>query len=662
MPWVFAVVPMVGLAIWLCFRRSAGHVAAGPRRAQKLQVGPRRIESKRSPGHSLRGAALALGAFCVIASLARPQWGEQQEAVFESGREVVLALDLSRSMNATDVVPSRLARSKLLIQSLLDELAGERVGLVVFAGTSFLQVPLSADYEVLRELLPGLTPDHLPQGGTDYAAMLETASRAFHDADGQGDRFLIVLSDGEAHDSRWREQLPHLVERGIRVVGLGVGTDAGDVVPDGTGGLVKDERGGVVLSRLAPETLRQLALETDGRYRDAAAWVDIAALMEETVLTGALGDTLKGVDLRRQDRFQWLLLPGVLLLFVAFWLELPAHPSRRRIEGRRDEGLGSGAVAAGGLLLALGMAFVPPATAVEADAASGLAPLIQRLSRSATLGAEEYGQLAEATVDFATEDPSLPASVRHAVVGDGLEAVRRGAALDPGARDWAALAQQLEAQRAPPAARKTPDREQNGSQSGSQSQSESGSDSGDAGEEASGSSDAGENAAAEGSESQQASESGDPGAAGASSGTGAGALSQGAPDDAGETATGESADAGASADPSDREEALGEGGTPAEPRPLEREAAGIGALGEGDSPEERAAKSEAKAAEVPPQEQRVGGGTGISEFRKGNPQLAGALRLMEAVRKADAPGVLFQRMQALEAGSQAPLLQTGKDW
>ena len=72
--------------------------------------------------------------------------------------------------------------------------------------------------------------------------------------------------------------------------------------------------------------------------------------------------------------------------------------------------------------------------------------------------------------------------------------------------------------------------------------------------------------------------------------------------------------------------------------------------------------TQAKAAEVPPQEQRVGGGTGISEFRKGNPQLAGALRLMEAVRKADAPGELFQRMQALEAGSQAPLLQTGKDW
>ena len=106
-------------------------------------------------------------ALCIVA-LARPQWGVIEEQVFDQSREVLIAIDLSRSMLAQDVKPSRLDRSKLLIQSLLDGLKGERVGLVLFAGTAFLQSPLSADYEILREFLPALNPDYLPEGGSNY--------------------------------------------------------------------------------------------------------------------------------------------------------------------------------------------------------------------------------------------------------------------------------------------------------------------------------------------------------------------------------------------------------------------------------------------------------------------------------------------------------------
>jgi len=103
---------------------------------------------------------LASGIFFAIIALARPQWGHVEEPVFDQSREVLLALDLSRSMLTPDVKPTRLDRSKLLIQSLLDNLVGERVGLVLFSGTSFLQSPLSADYEILREFLPSLNPDY----------------------------------------------------------------------------------------------------------------------------------------------------------------------------------------------------------------------------------------------------------------------------------------------------------------------------------------------------------------------------------------------------------------------------------------------------------------------------------------------------------------------
>ena len=110
---------------------------------------------------------LASGLFFAIIALARPQWGHIEEPVFDQSREVLIALDLSKSMLTPDVKPTRLERSKLLIQSLLDGLVGERVGLILFSGTSFVQSPLSADYEILKEFLPSLNPDYMPDGGTN---------------------------------------------------------------------------------------------------------------------------------------------------------------------------------------------------------------------------------------------------------------------------------------------------------------------------------------------------------------------------------------------------------------------------------------------------------------------------------------------------------------
>src|SRR5271170_2639025 len=135
-------------------------------------------------------------------------------------------------MLSPDVKPTRLERSKLLIQSLLDKLSGERVGLIVFSGTAFLQSPISADYEILREFLPALGPDYLPEGGTNYRQLIDTSLEAFAGGS-SADRYLIILSDGEATDDDWKERIPDLAKRGIRVIGLGVGTSAGGMIPDG---------------------------------------------------------------------------------------------------------------------------------------------------------------------------------------------------------------------------------------------------------------------------------------------------------------------------------------------------------------------------------------------------------------------------------------------
>src|SRR5262249_7860394 len=126
-----------------------------------------------------RGLILVVRAVAPLCALSRPQWGEIPAHTYARSPEAALARDLSRSMLADDVSPTPLPRAKLLIDALLDQLKGERVGLVVFSGTAFVQSPLSADYEVLRDFLAELDPSFLPEGGTDYAAMLRTAVQAF---------------------------------------------------------------------------------------------------------------------------------------------------------------------------------------------------------------------------------------------------------------------------------------------------------------------------------------------------------------------------------------------------------------------------------------------------------------------------------------------------
>lgn len=329
--WVLGLVPLAPFLVWAIFQGKIG-----PGSTTRLPKVLRRwagtravVERPRARGGS-RGLWLALGSVLALLALARPQWGTLEEMVFDQSREVLIALDLSASMLADDVKPTRLARAKLLIGNLLDELKGERVGLAVFAGTSFLQVPLSSDYEVLRDILPGLDPSYLPQAGTDFAGMLRVANEAF----GQGaaaDRFLIVLSDGEAHDMEWKKALSELKSKQVKIITLGIGTPGGALLPDPQGGVLKDERGAAVLSRLEPSTLQDLAQETGGSYREASNWVDLAGLIQDTVEQGKAGDFSKSREARQAERFQLFLGPALFFLLLSFALEIPSLPTRRRV-------------------------------------------------------------------------------------------------------------------------------------------------------------------------------------------------------------------------------------------------------------------------------------------------------------------------------------------
>jgi len=448
--WLLAL--PVGLLVWelVRTRRLSGfehpkiiRAEAGLRSVSLASEGVSRPSAARR--RFLLCAGLALG----VVALARPQWGRLDEPVFDQSREIIIALDLSRSMLTPDVKPSRLDRSKLLVQSLLDQLKGERVGLVVFSGTAFLQAPLSADYEILREFLPTLTPDFLPEGGTNYRQLIDASIEAFGES-GAADRYLIILSDGEATDDDWKGSVPDLERKGIRVIGLGVGTAAGGMIPDGAGAFMKDENGAVVLSKLESGTLRDLAAATHGTYRDASEWVDLSKVLASTVEEGRKGRFVEHNTVRYVERYQWALAQALICLVASFWLEFPVRPKSRAVrltaapapKARRAQA--AAAAAAVVLFLTVASRAAPAAPDTPPDPAARLSKVVARLSGNPRQSAVDWVELGRETVTWGQHLQSANQKVPEGPVRDALAGVDLGERSDPKATDWAHMRSELE--------------------------------------------------------------------------------------------------------------------------------------------------------------------------------------------------------------------------
>jgi Ca-activated chloride channel family protein len=393
-------------------------------------------------------AGLALG----VLAIARPRWGRIDEPVFDQSREIIIALDLSRSMLTPDVKPTRLDRSKLLIQSLLDKLKGERVGLVVFSGTAFLQAPLSADYEILREFLPTLSPDFLPEGGTNYRQLIDASIEAFGDS-AAADRYLIILSDGEATDDDWRDRVPELEKKGIRVIGLGVGTSSGGMIPDGAGAFMKDDNGAVVLSKLESGTLKELAEASHGVYRDASDWVDLSKVLASTVDQGRKGRFVEQSSVRYVERYQWALAQALVCLVASFWLEFPVRPKSREIRlsppaPPKVPPARTVALACVALLLVLAARAAPPPPTITAEApqkpAAGLAKVVGRLSVADQRKPVDWEELGNETLTWGEHLKSSNQKVPEGPVRDALAGVQIGEKADPKVTDWAHMRSELE--------------------------------------------------------------------------------------------------------------------------------------------------------------------------------------------------------------------------
>jgi Ca-activated chloride channel family protein len=422
------------------------------------------------PRASLRNRTLVLGHWsfqrrplCAIfalslltLALARPQGATIATPALTESRDVLVAVDVSRSMLADDVAPNRLARAQLLVRNLADELRGERLGLLPFAGTAFLQSPLSADYEIFRTFLDELGPDMIPAGGSNFAALLRIADEAFGadsaDEQERPDRFLVILSDGEAEDDTWRPLARRLAERGVRVLALGLGTTAGAMIPDGQGAFVKDHRGAVVLSRLEPATLQELARVTEGAYRDASAWVDLPALLRDTIARGRAARVATETTPRREELFAWFLAPALALLGLSLLREFPVVPRTTRVSKLQLRPMSPPRSVARvlplGLALACALGLAPRAPA--ADEPDPLVALVARLAEGDSLSAADLARLGDLTAEQGEQARAASSAFPEGAVRDALAAVAAGQRADARAADWPALRQRLEALLAQP--------------------------------------------------------------------------------------------------------------------------------------------------------------------------------------------------------------------
>ena len=211
--------------------------------------------------------------FCLLLSaitilifmIARPQVGSKISHEKREGIEVLIALDISNSMLAQDVIPSRLEKSKLLIEDLVDHFTNDKVGLVVFAGDAFVQLPITNDYVSAKMFLQNINPSLITTQGTDLARAISLSQSCFTQREHIG-RAIIVITDGEDHEGGALEAAREAYKKGINVFILGVGTSKGAPIPDGNGGYLKDNSGQTVLSALNEQMCQQVAKAGNGVY------------------------------------------------------------------------------------------------------------------------------------------------------------------------------------------------------------------------------------------------------------------------------------------------------------------------------------------------------------------------------------------------------------
>ncbi|MEM7655240.1 MAG: VWA domain-containing protein [Bacteroidota bacterium] len=312
------LIPIAGLfLLFLWGRRKA---------IQRLGEGSliaRLMPEKPAAKHIWKFGFAALSLICLIIALANPQIGQSYEKVQRQGVDLMIAIDISQSMLAEDETPNRLDRSKQFVSRLIDRLGGDRVGLILFAGNAYLQVPITSDYTAAKTFLRTISPDLAATQGTAIGAAIRLADEAFERAERQH-AVMLIISDGENHEGDAIAAARESVSNGMVIHTMGVGSAKGEPIPIYQGnrrvGYKQDRQGSIVYTKMNPQMLQEVAEAGEGMY---------LKLQSGNGETEALLDQLAAMEQKEyeehaysdyEDQFQWFLVAGLLFLVIEFLL------------------------------------------------------------------------------------------------------------------------------------------------------------------------------------------------------------------------------------------------------------------------------------------------------------------------------------------------------
>jgi Ca-activated chloride channel homolog len=286
------------------------------------------------PRRMVRFGMQLLGLSLALISLAQPRWGYTFEDVKRKGLDLLIAVDTSRSMLSNDVQPSRLERVKLVTRDLIDELQGDRVGLIAFAGRAFLQAPLTIDYEAVMESVNDLDTKTIPEGGTNISSAISLATQSFGKS-AVGNRALIIFTDGEELSGDAVKAAKAAADEGVRIFTVGVGTPQGSLIPitseSGETAFVKDSAGQVVKSKLDEKRLQEVAQATGGFYVHLE---NGPRTMQQIYNEGLAKMQAAEIDVRLSrrpiERYEWPLGAAIIALALSILIG-----ERKRVRERR---------------------------------------------------------------------------------------------------------------------------------------------------------------------------------------------------------------------------------------------------------------------------------------------------------------------------------------
>ena len=278
--------------------------------------------------------AIMMAAYVLlILAVARPQWGKSERMEKRQGIEAMVALDISNSMLAEDVAPNRLERAKQLVSKLMDNMVNDKVGLVVFAGDAFIQLPITCDYVSAKMFMNVIKPEMIKTQGTAIGKAINTCVRSFGERNEAG-RAIIIITDGENHEDDAIAAAKQAREEGIIVMVVGIGKPDGAPIPmsPGSNNYRKDRKGNVVVSRLNEEMCREVAKAGDGVYvRCDNTNTAIKVIQKELDKLGK--EEIEAMVYTEYDeQYAWFVLPALLLLIIDFFIFNRKNKSLTRLD------------------------------------------------------------------------------------------------------------------------------------------------------------------------------------------------------------------------------------------------------------------------------------------------------------------------------------------